>query len=88
MRLLWNLKFSGSVWIRFRDKAGGAIGGGGLSCKWLAAYVLSRGGGQRHLRYVTTGVADDRDRSARSLLVHRSGFFKFRPSQGDGQCIG
>lgn len=48
-------------------------------------WVVTRredGARQRHLRHVTTGVTDDRDRSARSLLVRRSGFFKFRPSQG------
>ena len=32
------------------------------------------GARQRHLRHVTTGVADDRDRSARRLLARRSEF--------------
>lgn len=68
------------------------MSGDGLSCRWLAAYgVVARresGVWQRHLRYVTTGVADDRDRSVRRLLARRSRFFKFRPSQNGGQCIG
>ena len=32
------------------------------------------GARQRHLRHVTTGVADDRDRRARRLVARKSGF--------------
>jgi len=69
-------------------QSGGAMSGNGSSRRWLAAYGLSRGVWQRHLQHVTTGVADDRDRSSRRPVSYRSGPFVLRLLQGDGRCIG
>ncbi len=44
-----------------------------VSDVWVIARRES-GGGQRHIRHVTTGVADDHDRRARRLVARKSRF--------------
>ena len=69
------------------------MSGDELSCKWLAADGLSRGGrtASDSGAYGTRrrAIADDRDRNAlRQQLARRSEFFALRPSQNGEQCIG